>query len=47
MKALKLPKYDENSIMMHWSNTSCSNKKIKLPKYDENSIMMHWSNTSC
>ena len=36
-----LPEYDENSIMMHWSNTS--NKE--LPEYDENSIMMHWSNT--
>ena len=40
----KLPIYDENSIMMHWSNTSVA---TKLPKYDENSIMMHWSNTSC
>ena len=37
----KLPEYDENSIMMHWSNTASS----KLPEYDENSIMMHWSNT--
>ena len=40
----KLPKYDENSIMMHWSDTSVA---TKLPKYDENSIMMHWSDTSC
>ena len=58
-KTKKLPVYDENSIMMHWSNTSAceeqpkkttqgeKSSKCNLPEYDENSIMMHWSNTSC
>ena len=41
IKKVTIPEYDENSIMMHWSNTS----NTTLPVYDENSIMMHWSNT--
>lgn len=38
-----IPKYDEDAVMMHWSNTAI---KVKAPKYNEDAVMMHWSNTT-
>lgn len=44
-----LPLYDEDAIMMHWSDfvgkiqKPKKTKKKELPLYDEDAIMMHWS----